>query len=251
MTHLPARTLLFAVLALTACASGMDEDQCASADWNAYGYEDGRSGRSLGTLNERAADCRRYGLRVDGEAYRTGLTAGLRAYCTPQTAYELGDRYAAYQGQCSGFGEPEFLDSYDDGVDAYLTRTCTYEGGVALGEAGTRDDGRCAGRPGETRFGEGQADGAELARLRGVVSDARGVISRADHAVRAAERQLGRLETTSPDAGNYAKRYRRWEEADRAAVRAVADADVAQGRLIEAERSLFYLEGRIDGRAGR
>lgn len=77
-------------LLLAGCAPGLAPESCAGADWRAVGVADGADGRGPGFVQEHVRSCAKVGVRPDAEAWEAGRREGLRSYCTPRNAWELG-----------------------------------------------------------------------------------------------------------------------------------------------------------------
>ncbi len=89
------RTALVVLLLLTlgACTAfapePMTAERCATIDWEAQGYADGRAGRGADALQRRLSDCAPFG-KGDAGALSAGHDAGVAVYCTPENGYRLG-----------------------------------------------------------------------------------------------------------------------------------------------------------------
>ncbi len=94
--------LLIAAAALTflsACAPSQSE-LAAKGDWQAIGYQDGIKG----------VTARNYQSLTDlGEAniaeYNQGYLEGIKEFCDPQFAYQIGLSGQYYEGVCEGLPE--------------------------------------------------------------------------------------------------------------------------------------------------
>lgn len=112
--------VLFASLALAACASGMSKKECLYADWRAIGYEDGAAGRDAGAIASRRAACAdKARVTPDMEAYLGGREAGLDQFCRPANGFDYGSRGGRYAGACAERNEPAFVASYEKGLALY------------------------------------------------------------------------------------------------------------------------------------
>ena len=92
-------TLLLAVGALSAAASTAAAD-CRTGDWYTTGYEDGALGRPLNYIRGYFPACRERGVRPNIRVWRQARQDGLSRYCTPQTAFELGQRGRGFAPAC-------------------------------------------------------------------------------------------------------------------------------------------------------
>lgn len=107
--------LLIGATALAGCAT-MNADQCASADWRAYGHQDGAAGRPASMANKRAEACFEHGVTLDHAAYEAGRNQGLWTWCTPARGFDLGASGARYDGVCVDHDESAFLAAFDEGA---------------------------------------------------------------------------------------------------------------------------------------
>ncbi|GAD80734.1 DUF2799 domain-containing protein [Vibrio ezurae] len=88
--------LLAIIPLLFACASS-DEALVAKGDWKGVGYSDaikGKTQRSYAALNKLGA--------ANVNDYEEGYTLGLKEYCNPNFAYQIGLSGQYYQGICAG-----------------------------------------------------------------------------------------------------------------------------------------------------
>jgi hypothetical protein len=93
--------------ALAACASQpkLSQEQCASADWQAIGYQDGQAGQAMTALNDEIIACKAYGIEPDLEAYAAGRSEGLALYCRPEVVLDA---------TIQGVGDPFVCEPFDD-----------------------------------------------------------------------------------------------------------------------------------------
>lgn len=74
---------------LAACAS-LTQAECRAGNWYEIGLEDGANGRLPSYIEAHAKSCADLGIRPDPKPWEQGRQAGLKQYCTPQTAYSVG-----------------------------------------------------------------------------------------------------------------------------------------------------------------
>ena len=117
MVRISLITLLTALLA-TGCAT-MKKEECLTADWYQIGYEDGAKGRQASRIGEHRKACSKYDITPDLQAYLSGRNQGLRLYCTPRNAYQLGLRGKSYRGQCPVDLNGHFIEAFNKGRDVY------------------------------------------------------------------------------------------------------------------------------------
>lgn len=174
-----ARRFLFlpvlAAAALSACVS-MSPDECLRADWQALGFQDGRAGEGMDTLDERRRQCTKAGAAVDATAYLRGREEGLRMYCDPRNAQELGLRGAGYAGVCPPDLAPLFRSRYEAGREVHRARD-------SLEDLDRRR------RQFEDALAKAKGDD-EKRQLRQQLSDLDGRLRSARNRLRDAERQL-------------------------------------------------------------
>ncbi len=105
-------------LMLAGCASPkMTPASCAASDWYATGFADGAAGKPMDAVNRISAQCYELGFRVDTDLYQRGRMEGLSSYCTPQTAFSLGEAGGRYNGVCAYHDEALFVASLEEGLE--------------------------------------------------------------------------------------------------------------------------------------
>jgi len=96
---LRAWPVLMAVSALLAGCESLSPAECATADWQQLGVQDGSRGRA-----DRAASyyesCAKAGIAVNVAVYRAGRNHGLQSYCQPANALNEGLAGNSYEGVC-------------------------------------------------------------------------------------------------------------------------------------------------------
>lgn len=111
-----SRYLLLALpLGLLAC-DPISEDQCRFGDWTGIGLEDGQKGRPASILQEYTEICGALGISPERSIYLAARQEGLKTYCTPRTAYEVGRRGNKLSPVCTGEQVNAMLPAYDRGL---------------------------------------------------------------------------------------------------------------------------------------
>lgn len=90
---------LTSLLLLSGCAS-LTPQQCQLGHWQAIGYNDGVAGRSADRISDHQKACAKTGISPDYRAWEQGRQEGLRHYCTPSNAYQLGKRGSSLNHVC-------------------------------------------------------------------------------------------------------------------------------------------------------
>lgn len=91
---------LSAVLFLASCAS-LTEDECRAGNWESIGFVDGTNGRLQSYISEHGKACSDLGIVPDTATWLKGRLEGLKTYCTPQSAYQVGRRGREMNPVCS------------------------------------------------------------------------------------------------------------------------------------------------------
>ncbi|MBB4657776.1 DUF2799 domain-containing protein [Parvularcula dongshanensis] len=201
-----------AFLALSACATGMNVHECASADWASYGYEDGVAGAPPGLANDRAAACQRHGYGFDHAAYWAGRERGLSSFCAPSRGYRMGESGEPYLGQCASHGEADFLAAYDEGYELWTYASAVDAARYRLAVAeGRRDEARrilvalaAGGFEGDSPERTAERAAMAIQTERAMVDSE---IPEATAALRIAESDLADYRARQDEAGRYAERY--------------------------------------------
>lgn len=110
--------LALIVLMVAGCAS-MSKGECQSADWQSRGLSDGRAGASPGRIQAHREACAKAGITPDEARWRAGWAEGVKAYCTPNSAWNAGVNNATYYGACTDLDEATFLRYHRAGQLVY------------------------------------------------------------------------------------------------------------------------------------
>ena len=104
------------------CATGMSKDECALADWQTIGYEDGLRGWPADRIGAHRVACAKHQVTPNLAAYTAGRERGLHDYCQPKNGFRAGLQGAGYANVCSGPSEALFVDSYRYGRQIHDAR---------------------------------------------------------------------------------------------------------------------------------
>lgn len=91
-------------------------NQCKTGDWYTLGLIDGDAGKGYSALGEYQQTCGQFGLMVDTQAYRRGLTDALGRYCTPANGFLNGRTGQPMTNHCPSSMALEYQRAYRDGV---------------------------------------------------------------------------------------------------------------------------------------
>ena len=95
-----ALAALLALALLAGCAS-LNKSQCERGDWYAVGVRDGSNGRLPTYFEQHVKACSKYGITPQPEPWKKGREEGLKLYCTPSNAYQIGRRGAYPSPVCT------------------------------------------------------------------------------------------------------------------------------------------------------
>lgn len=113
-------------MSLSACAS-MSSDECAVSDWYGVGFTDGSRGLSASQFESYRKDCAAHGVAPDFEQYRSGRNEGLREFCQPERAFNLGSDGRSNPGVCPHDLRDQFAEAYQSGRYLYDLRSSLYQ----------------------------------------------------------------------------------------------------------------------------
>ena len=154
--------LLLPALLLTGCAT-LNENQCRTVDWRELGRTDGARGYESSRLGEHLEACGQYGVTPDGSAYRAGRQEGLRQYCQPENAPNLGRSGYSYTSLCPGESGTVFVAYYNRGatphaIEGDLGELQGYLDAERRAQDGTKDLGAYKLMAQNVRYLEHQSD---------------------------------------------------------------------------------------------
>jgi len=119
-----ASGLLISVIALSGCGGGatVSENQCIASDWQTLGYRDGVNGIRSSQLLAHQDACGKHGIIPDRAGYMMGWNEGVREYCQPNNAFEIGERGDGHNNVCPDGMQTAFTSAYREGRKLYLAR---------------------------------------------------------------------------------------------------------------------------------
>lgn len=142
MSYRLAFLLTLSVGVLSGCATtGLSKQQCQqltqnSTDWQKVGLQDGLMGRDASYFNQHLQSC---SALVQANATPTqifssyqklweqGRQQGIKQYCTPLRAYQLGREGIAYNNICPPEQTVELLKAHDEGYYNYQREQLLYD----------------------------------------------------------------------------------------------------------------------------
>ncbi len=113
--------LFVSVIFFVGCAT-VSKDECVKFNWKQQGFKGAMRGEILSDTNEYYHNkCTiQHGVVINGEQLKSGYEQGLKRYCTPQNALELGLSGREYEGICPIKMEKKFLSQFKDGSNSFL-----------------------------------------------------------------------------------------------------------------------------------
>lgn len=114
--------LISVAAALLAGCASMSKSECEHADWQRRGLEDGRAGYPASYLADHRDACGKAGIEPDAQRWRLGWSEGIKAYCTPNSAWNAGVNNRYYNGVCADLDEATFLRYHRAGQLVYRAR---------------------------------------------------------------------------------------------------------------------------------
>ncbi len=185
-----------ATLGLSACVPHLSQQQCQSMNWYQVGYQDGSQGRNQRDLSSDIQDCARFKLTVNTGQYQKGWQVGVRQYCQPQTAYNMGVNGAPYNDICPSDLAGKFNQAYRSG----LRKFCVPATGYNIGRAGQPMPNFCASDQ-VTAFRNAYASGyrvfsttrdiqSQIDDINGQISDLNNQIQNRQNNIAAQQRKL-------------------------------------------------------------
>jgi hypothetical protein len=121
------RTVFIAVLCLVgaACTTApeMAPQECASADWRSLGYSDGAAGKTQANFSVREQICLNAGYDANLTAYNQGHEEGVRIFCQPERAFQLGAGGSSAALTCPPDLEGQFRAALNSGRELYQSRS--------------------------------------------------------------------------------------------------------------------------------
>lgn len=120
LTRLKLLGLIAAVSTMTGCATmgGLSAAQCQS-NWQTIGYQDGLMGRSADYIQKHIKQCAKANAAPNQQLWAKGREEGLKRYCTPLRAYQLGREGYAYHDVCPASITLDLLKAHDEGYLNY------------------------------------------------------------------------------------------------------------------------------------
>ncbi|CAN5297417.1 hypothetical protein BH10PSE19_BH10PSE19_07770 [soil metagenome] len=184
------------VLLALGCASHLSQQQCANMNWHQSGYLDGSHGNNQRDLSKDAQDCSKYGIAVNDRGYEKGYRSGVRQYCQPGTAYNLGVRGQNFNNICPADLASGFTKSWQRGLRLYCVPTTGYNLGRSGGEmpsfcsadqvgafSNAYQDGRRIFERTSQLKGEVDSSNQQIGSLNSQIEEKQRAIKRANHRI--------------------------------------------------------------------
>lgn len=91
-------TVLFCLLLLSSC--GLSKSTCQEGDWFGIGLRDGYQGQLPDKLDKHVKSCSKHEIVPNVDLWEQGRQQGLKRYCTPQNAYNVGANGFSLKQSC-------------------------------------------------------------------------------------------------------------------------------------------------------
>lgn len=115
MKKMKVLLFIFPIVILAGCSSSQDEELAKKGDWYHIGYQDGIAGLTQRTYKSLA----KLG-PVKQSDYDIGYIDGVKIYCNPNFAYQIGLSGQMYEGVCEGLPiANKFRMEWQRGWDQY------------------------------------------------------------------------------------------------------------------------------------
>ncbi len=118
MSRLITIIVLVCSLFIVGCA-GMSKKDCTTADWYNTGLQDGRAGYPSNRMSNYVASCAEHDIGIDQSQYLAGHDDGIRTYCQPDNAYQVGLRGRSLPQVCPADLASEFAKAHARGYHEY------------------------------------------------------------------------------------------------------------------------------------
>lgn len=111
--------LIIGSFAVLAACSTLDETECKTADWYQIGYEDGTNGKASSHFSRHVKACQKHGVMPKRAPWEEGRNDGLRIFCVPERAYQIGRNGGRFPAVCTAQESIEMRPAYDWGQSYY------------------------------------------------------------------------------------------------------------------------------------
>lgn len=110
-----------AAVILSGCA--MSERMCTESDWYRVGVSDGKQGRSAERFSAINRQCQRHDITPSQTLWEKGRQVGLKSYCTPENAFELGLDGRSIRATCPPELRAELKRANERGLEIYKVKS--------------------------------------------------------------------------------------------------------------------------------
>lgn len=121
-TGLKLLGLITAAATMAGCATlggSLSATQCQQSNWQAIGYQDGLMGRDSNYIQKHIKQCAKSNASPNQQLWQQGREQGLKRYCTPLRAYQLGREGYTYNDVCPPSMTLDLLKAHDEGYINY------------------------------------------------------------------------------------------------------------------------------------
>ena len=109
----------FLSLFLIGCASHLSDDQCINMNWHQLGFNEGSQGKVVRDLQKDTADCARFKININTDAYFAGREEGLKHFCVYDKGRELGLQGHQPPDVCPEKSKERFIKGWKSGAQDF------------------------------------------------------------------------------------------------------------------------------------
>ncbi len=124
---------LFAVVAVSGCASYFKRKDCEKTNWFQHGHDVAMSGRRL-DADDFVKECQKVEAKMSFTDMDTGFKAGMGKYCTGDNIYDVGKAGKPFSYEmCDGENLAKMRGRYTEGLRVFCTPASAYRFGTSGG----------------------------------------------------------------------------------------------------------------------
>lgn len=131
--------LIYSFIVLTSCASALKK-KCENTNWHEYAHSVAMRGDRL-DQDQFINNCRKEEVEINSATLDKGFKSGMKDYCRPQTAYDIGKNGGKLNKDfCDSNEFSVMIKKYQEGLNYY----CSVDHSFELGASGKIYTGICS-----------------------------------------------------------------------------------------------------------